>query len=111
MTEGRLIQAALTAPDAAALLAQYLPERSRPWLDDLQPIGLASPAASAQQVYRFVDIGSLIVAHLRLRPAIDDELSAKLFCVAMPASDRDRPWPHRRLSVVPMADLYHGGGR
>ena len=105
-----MIQAALTAPDAAALLAQYLPERSRPWLDDLQPVGVASPAAPAQEVYGFADIASLIVAHLRLRPALDDELSAKLCCVAMPASDRDRPWPDRRLSVVPMSKLYGGDG-
>lgn len=103
--------AALTAPDASALLAQYLPVRARPWLDELQPVGVASPAAPAQAVYGFADIAGLIVAHLRLRPALDDRLSAKLFCVAMPASDRDRPWPHRRLSVVPMAQLHrHRGG-
>lgn len=101
MTDRRLIQAALAGRHADELLRRVKGPRSRPWLDDLPPLGRIDEERTSI-VYSFIDV-STVIGHL-LPP--DDPVKALLFFIAMSESDQFLPWEQRRLSIVPASEFY-----
>lgn len=102
MSEGRLIQAALSATDAGAVLGRLMPDRAQPWLDDLQPLGRIERDGSEILVFSIIDL-CLMVKSL-LTP--DDAVSSALLFVWMPIEDRALPWGERRLQLTTAADMH-----
>lgn len=95
MTEGRLIQAALAAPDVRGLLDRLMPARSRPWLDDLLPLGYVE-CEGRQIAYSLIEVCGLLGG----RPPAIDPMWQALRYVATPANDRALPWGQRRLELT-----------